>query len=285
MPFQLQVQDVTPQSDQEVSDTEDPEYDELNENSPNFDEELNFDEKLNFDNKTNFDIEEEEEEEESLEYNRPTVLQDIKLYIPGITLFYGKTNSGKSVLMKQLLYLHAKQFDQIYVFQGCVNDDWKCLPSRCVFVIKDQTDAQLKIIIEGASKLKKIGKHTLIIIDDPFNGSNNYHKSKIWEQLSTMSRHFLISIWMSVQNPGLIPPVLKGNITGCFVTKLADSHIKKIYEYTSGFAKVTELISFLNNNLALGKVFYNDLRKAFGGTPYTMVEVPYPSKKFVIRFK
>lgn len=224
----------------------------------------------------------EEDEEDIYEQDESKKLQDIKVHIPGITLFYGATLTGKSVLMKHLLYLHAKKFDQIYVFQGCPTDDWKCFTNKYVFKIDSTTDSKLKVIIEGAKQLKKQNKHSLIIIDDPFNGSADYHKSKIWQELSTMSRHSLTSIWMSVQNPGLIPPVLKGNLAGFFITKVAENHIKKIYEYSQGFSKVSELLGYLNK-CEQGKVFYNDLRNPYG-IAYSMVQVPYPPPKFMVRF-
>jgi len=230
---------------------------------------------------------EDDSEQESI-YEEPTPstknIKDISLNIPGVTLFYGMTCSGKSVLMKHLLYQHHSKFHQIFVFQGCQTTDWDCMDRNHVYLINENCENMLQIIIDSTKSLVKKNQHTLIIFDDPFNGETKFHQSKIWNKLSTMSRHALISIWMSVQHPGLIPPVLKSNVASYFITKVTERNIAKIYEYAYGFktkAEFTEYVSINTNSD--NQVFYNNIRDVYNNKPYSIVTVSYPAPKFKIR--
>jgi hypothetical protein len=236
-----------------------------------------------------FDEDEYEDasEQESI-YEDPTPstknIRDISLNIPGVTIFYGMTCSGKSVLMKHLLYQHYTQFHQIFVFQGCKTPDWDCMDKSHVYLINENCENMLQIIIDSTKSLVKKNQHTLIILDDPFNGETKFHQSKIWNKISTMSRHALISIWMSVQHPGLIPPVLKSNMAGYFITKVTESNLSKIHEYALGFKNKALFIDYVSSNINnKGKVFYNDIRDVYNTKPYSIVTVPYPPPRFKIK--
>lgn len=211
-------------------------------------------------------------------------LIDIEVPKLGTLLFYGKTMSGKTVVMKSLLHKYAAQHNQIFVFCGSASEDWNdCIDKRCVFRIDETLENKLRIIIKAAEKLKEKKKHTLIILDDPFNGKAKYHHSKIWDELSSMSRHCLISIWMAVQNPGHIPPILKSNVVGYFITKVPRQALAQIFEYSYGFESKREFIDYVDSNSSKGMVFYNDCFDAYAEDSYYMADVPFPCPKFKIK--
>lgn len=215
-------------------------------------------------------------EKETIDLNIPNI---------GTLLFYGKTMSGKTTVMKKLLYENARKFAQIYIFYGSTKEDWTCLDKRCIFKIDETLETKLQLIMKSTEKLKEKNKHTLIILDDPFNSKAKYHNSKIWDELASMSRHCLISIWMAVQNPGHIPPILKSNVVGYFITKVAKQALNQIYEYSYGFENKIDFINFITEHTMKGKVFYNDCLDAYATDSYSIINIPYPIPKFKIVLK
>ena len=87
---------------------------------------------------------------------------------------------------------------------------------------------------------------------------------------------------MLVQNPGYILSILKGNVVGYFITKVAKYSLSQLYEYSYEFNSKTDFINYIDENTAKEVVFYNDCMDAYAKNSYYMIKIPYSLPKFKI---
>jgi hypothetical protein len=202
--------------------------------------------------------------------------------IPGITLFYGKTNSGKTNLIKVLLQENHPNFGAIFVFTGTIDasSDYNFMDKRFVYAIDEKTDEKIRVILDNATISKqKYKEHTLIILDDCFN--EKFHNSKLWDRLATC-RHNGLSIWVSTQHATKVSPILRENASLCFITKLSRDNLEKLYKFSYGFQTKKDFLDYAER-VELGTVFWNDLRNAHNLSCYGLMKVDKASKKFRIK--
>ena len=106
--------------------------------------------------------------------------------MPGIILVSGPKGSGKTQLIKDIIYNLAKQKMCDYLKVICptaYNGSYDYLPKNHVSEVYNEQ--QLVSLLNEQIEIKKKGqKRKMIIILDDCIGSVNF-KSKIWEKLAT----------------------------------------------------------------------------------------------------
>src|SRR5579875_3662010 len=107
------------------------------------------------------DVEQEEEQNERL--INTDIDQALKLEFPSTVLICGSTNTGKSELMKNIIYKNYKQFNRIYLLCPFAKDKfYDFIPDK--YKIEDPCDADLNLIYKDCLENRNLS--TLIIADD-----------------------------------------------------------------------------------------------------------------------
>jgi DNA helicase HerA-like ATPase len=153
---------------------------------------------------------------------------DYKFTFPSSFLFLGKTNSGKTYLMKKILAKNRKLFDRVIVFCPIMNNDYNFLDKK--YVLKDKE--KLNDIIDKQYELKETNKHKpLLIILDDFIGSIDIRRDELFSKLATNGRHCNISTFYISQFLTRIPPVIRDNINYFIVLSVSHQSLDTLYEY------------------------------------------------------
>jgi len=143
--------------------------------------------------------------------------------MPGIILVSGPKGSGKTQLIKEIIYHLAKQkmFDFLKVIcPTAYNGSYDYLPSNHVSEVYDEQ--QLVSLLNQQIEIKKKGqqRRALMILDDCI-GSANF-KSKIWEKLATTCRHPELTIIVVSQHIFRLPPTLRDNSDTAIILRTID---------------------------------------------------------------
>lgn len=137
-------------------------------------------------------------------------MTDINIDIPSVSILLGKPASGKSHLIKYLIYKNClnKKIDFVYVFCGTAfNNSYDFLPKK--FVSNTYNENSLKKIIWNQKKLieKKKIKNCMIVFDDVMNLN---FKSKFWAKLISEYRHYNLTLLFGVQYIlNALPPIFR----------------------------------------------------------------------------
>lgn len=159
-------------------------------------------------------------------------IEDLNILQGSFTVICSKRASGKSCLMRNLVkhLLDVHEYNIIIMFsETCqFNNDWSFLDKNLIFKtsqMEEKIEKILKIQEKNIKKNKKI--NILILCDDVIVHS----RSKQLINLSTMSRHFLITVICSVQYcKGLTSSSIRNNIDYFIFSQLGEQSLKSVYE-------------------------------------------------------
>lgn len=155
----------------------------------------------------------------------PAVEKDILPALPAGYLVVGRSGSGKSTVIHNLLTetdLLGGYFNYIFVFSDVeVDDILKTLELPEENYIKKFDEAKVEGIIDNiGKKIKDMGlkeaaadMRILFIFDDIIN-KQRFLKSDTMRKLCSTNRHFLISYMILTQYYRAIPPVIRANVSG-----------------------------------------------------------------------
>lgn len=173
-----------------------------------------------------------------------TNIEDAGLYI--IT---GLQGSGKSRLIKSILYNKRKKFYCGLVF--CQTDfsdmdnGYDYIPQG--FVHPNYNEKVLKKFMNIQKKLVKDGtpKYSFIVLDDCC--TKNIWTSALFKSISVQLRHYKVLMILSVQFPNMIPPTWRSNAFGSFMFQTNQSNaLKSLYEsYGGAYGTYNEFKDFL----------------------------------------
>lgn len=172
----------------------------------------------------------------------------------------GKTNTGKSYLLRDLLF-HLK--NSYYTGVVCsrseeVNHFYKrFIPKSCLY--PDHSEVLLKDIFTRQKKLinnnvESKYSNFFLIYDDLISGANEWGKCSLIKDTYTLGRHYKIAFFLLSQYTNAVPPYAKNNVDYIFILQQQNyQEIDRLYkEYGSGFKHKKEFIkvleTFTNNN-------------------------------------
>lgn len=161
-------------------------------------------------------------------------INDYEFIFPSSVLFLGKSSSGKTTLMKNLLFKYSKKFCRIYVYCPIYNDDYNFMEER--FVLRDAD--KLNLLIDAQYKLKEMNmqKDILIILDD-WIGSCDIRHNTIFHKLATCGRHAWITTFYISQFLNQIPPVIRDNINYMLILNISKQSLDSINDYQDCYDK------------------------------------------------
>ena len=166
----------------------------------------------------------------------------LKLEFPSTILICGSTKTGKSELMKNIIYKNYKKFNRIYLLCPFAKDKfYDFIPDK--YKIEDPSDADLTLIYKDCQENPNI--NTLIIADDCIS-KINFERGAASKIISATGRHINLSLIIVMQYLNNISPIVRDNATYLFITKLKSHCIDSVYKLTSCFNSKTECKKFLD---------------------------------------
>ena len=130
---------------------------------------------------------------------------------PNLTLIGAKRNSGKSYLIHYMLYMCAREYNDIYVICPTMfhSDYPKIIGKSRLFSVFNEK--MIEDLMKGQAKLTRKGakNKVLLILDDCISKAN--FKSNIFTLIATQGRHYQFSCWITSQHYHSLPPVIRLN--------------------------------------------------------------------------
>lgn len=158
-----------------------------------------------------------------------------------VIVMLGKRNTGKSFLVKDLLYhLQAIPFGLVVSGSEHVNQFYTDFIPK-ILIMSEYDERKLSELFERQIKIiKKYGKddprtRAFVILDDCLYDSGSWKKSKNIKTIFMNGRHYNIFFVLTMQYPLGIGPELRTNIDYTFI--LRENNIKnrhRIYENFAG---------------------------------------------------
>jgi hypothetical protein len=183
------------------------------------------------------------EPEQTEEPPELTDLRDaLTLKWPSTVIIAGATDTGKTMLMKNIIYQNALAFNRIYLLSPLADEDvYNFIPKK--YRISNPTEADLIQILEEQKKNKHV--KTCIICDDCI-GKINFANGAISKMITTTGRHYDLSLIIVMQYLNNIAPIIRDNAKYLFVTKLKSHCVDSIYSITSSFSSKAACKRFLD---------------------------------------
>lgn len=163
---------------------------------------------------------------------------------PSNIILAGQTDTGKSELVKNMVYHYALKFNRIYLFSPTANlQGQNFLPRE--YIISDVTPQKVENIVKQQIN-NKIYK-TLMIFDDCI-GSVNFRNSNIFDKLASSGRHYNCSSIHIVQDLNKLSPCIRNNSKYLYTTLCKEHQLKTIFELSSGFSSFSEFKLFMKDS-------------------------------------
>jgi hypothetical protein len=202
----------------------------------------------------------ESDEEESDEEDRGTVRLDdpiecLKIKFPATIIIAGITETGKTTLLTNIIYLNRNQFHRIWLLSPFAHKEiYDYIPKK--YKITDPTDVDLENIFQEQENNPEM--RTCIICDDCI-GRINFSRGRISKLLATTGRHVNVSFIIVNQYLNDINPLVRDNAKILFVTKVKGHCIDTIYKLTGAFYSKQYCFEFLQNTCKDYRVVRFDL--------------------------
>ena len=173
-----------------------------------------------------------------------------------ITIYVGKRNSGKSILMKYMIEQNKKNYSKMYLISPSesVNHFFESvIKKECVF--NEYSEKWMNSLIskmtevnQGRTAKDPSFKNVLIILDD-LGSDVNFHSSKALSIITARGRHLGISIFIAIQHLNSCPPLLRSNCDYIFCGKLSRNSLELLIEnYHTGELDRKQFITMYNQS-------------------------------------
>lgn len=167
-----------------------------------------------------------------------------KMKFPCNIIIAGQTDSGKTNLVKYLVYTHALQFNRIILLSPTADLQNENFLQK-EFIITEVTPEKVERIISEQQKNKKW--KTLLIFDDCI-GSMSFKNSSVFDKLASSGRHYNTSTIHIVQDLNKLSPCIRNNSKYLFVTLCKEHQLKTCFELSTGFNSFTEFKEYMKRN-------------------------------------
>lgn len=167
--------------------------------------------------------------------------------------FFAKRNSGKSLLIRWLIDQYKTQWKTIFVVSGSekVNKFYsKFIDEKKIFYKYEEKWAtnlmdKMAKLNEGKNKDSPDFSRILLVLDDIACDVNS-HSSGSLEQLWSKGRHYGITIFISLQYPYMISPLMRSNMDYVCVGQLNSQSVKIVTEeFAHGKIETKEFLEML----------------------------------------
>lgn len=168
--------------------------------------------------------------------------------------FFAKRNSGKSLLIRYIIHQQRHEFKTIFVVSGSeeVNAFYeKFVDKKNIFHKYEEKWA--KALMDKMAKINK-GKdkndpdftRILLVLDDIACDVNS-HSSGSLEKLWAKGRHFGITVFISIQYPHMISPLMRSNMDYACIGQLNSQSIEIVTkEFAHGKIDTKEFLEMLH---------------------------------------
>lgn len=178
-----------------------------------------------------------------------------KLKLPCNILLCGKTNSGKTHLLKCLIGLHADFFNYgVIISSTSFNGEYDFVPDEFVFedfdpvIVENIMAKQREFVMEVKEGKRRKVPECFIVIDDQLGILELHQKKNMFDVLFSKSRHLHITIFLSIQSCSYLSTTIRANSTYVFITKLKSSSVRMMYDVSIGFDTEQEFKNYLKRN-------------------------------------
>lgn len=147
----------------------------------------------------------------------PEVVPDL-----GVVVFVGRSGSGKTVAITDMLYHKRKKFDRFLVMSGSSDTAahfGKHIPPIFVFEGFDEQRIESIYREQEINVAKGVCKPIMIILDDLMYQSKALQKSEVMNRIFMNGRHAQILMFISMQYAKSLPPGLRQQATYIFSTR------------------------------------------------------------------
>ena len=166
---------------------------------------------------------------------------------PGLHIMVGMTGSGKTSLLKWILYEYAKKrlWHRVYVFcpTGLLKKEdpkyrnyYHMLDTKFIYADPDKYQSIFNKIYELQQKNEK--RRVLMIFDDCI-GSVKF-RDDFFTKVAILGRHISISTILLTQYLGRVPAPLRTNACTYFIFKTTGPNIEHLAEFNVQFTKTAD---------------------------------------------
>jgi len=178
-------------------------------------------------------------------------ISNAKIEFPSHTLILGRTQSGKTTLLMNVMYQYIDKFDYIVLMSGSykVHNQYDMLAVKPLCKYNNIDVDAIEIILKHQknfaeqTKLGKLSRKVscLIIMDDTgqfsfYRQNNSKHGTgsiQLFKELFLNGRQYNISVIILSQcESGLIPPGLVQNCSTVMITSANNALVEKVYKST-----------------------------------------------------
>jgi hypothetical protein len=152
----------------------------------------------------------------------------------GVIMITGRSDSGKSVLIRDLMRLYRKDFDMVVVFSGSKSTCKTLLrhvPGICIYYGWDSK--KFEDIFDEAEMMVELGrkKRILVVADDLAYMSKIINNDKTIARMFFNGRHAGLLFMLSVQYPKVLNVDFRGQIRMAFICHEKNPNIReKVYD-------------------------------------------------------
>jgi hypothetical protein len=232
----------------------------------------------------------ESETEEKMEAHVNTVADVVThIKVPFSCTVVSKRNSGKSFLVRDIVYELSKQgrINQVIVMSNTsgqsLNADYDYMPPAMLMMYKEATILK---IMELQQKLVKAGKirEILLVLDDVVGSdtSNSAEGSRLIRSIFANSRHYHISVILLSQiATRLLQPAIRENSDVIFFSRLNRKSLETMSEAVCNIDKKAFVAISEKNNKNYSFIFYNNQTQSNNPQDFLFV-VKAKERKFTL---
>ena len=192
--------------------------------------------------------EEEEEETEEESEGLYADISELEIRWPSRIILVAPSESGKTNLLKHLVYQNRDEFDHIWFF-GKNQDEETWLPRNRR--MKDVSQKAIQKIWDFQKKNKHL--RCLICLDDCLAED---FSSMFWKDFLSSCRHQNISVVFSIQYLKSCPPALRENVRDVFILHANNRTTAALYELNCSDISKREFQSYVSSHCSFGQVVH-----------------------------
>lgn len=163
-----------------------------------------------------------------------------KLWPGSVSVLIGKRGSGKSFLMRNIMYAH-RNIPRGIVVSGTENVNkffGDFIPPSYIYTRFD-SDKLASILDMQEQEIKQNGKrpsnHMFLILDDVLGEGANIWKDPSIRRIFFDGRHYNLTVFICIQYSLVFPPSFRSNIDFCFIfSEVIHGNKKRLYEHFCG---------------------------------------------------